>query len=243
MDTNVSKRLKYKDKKGKKYGIIRKRRRRRMFFSNILFAMLYTVIFAIFGVALIVSLCTIQNGEQVTSCFGWSIKIVATGSMSPSILPGDVVIIHTQESYEVGDVITFLSEKKEIDTYTHRIVAAVGVDGTFQTQGDANNSPDEELAYPESIIGKAIYLIPQGGRVVQTIQKIPVWVQVAFLIGAGVFVLVLQIKERINYKEKLTPEELVMEEAYEEYQKLKKFNRKIKKVLKVKFEVNDANDE
>ena len=99
--------------------------------------------------------------------------VVLTGSMLPEIDPKDVVV--TKKVYgkdlKVGDIITFIPSDSRISNIivTHRILNkyydATTNKYTYQTKGDANNTPDFTLAEDQNIIGKVIFKIPKVGYV------------------------------------------------------------------------------
>lgn len=89
--------------------------------------------------------------------------VVQSGSMEPSIMTGDVILIRDQPSYGISDVVTFHDEKKRV--VTHRIVEKSG-DGdqiVFLTKGDANRSIDIEKIPATAIMGKVTMSIPKLG--------------------------------------------------------------------------------
>lgn len=96
---------------------------------------------------------------QFPSFFGYSNAVVVTGSMANSIEVDDMVIIHKQNKYSVGDIISFKGKNSLV---THRIVGT-NVNG-FITKGDANNSIDIETVPQASIIGKVVLVIPKAGK-------------------------------------------------------------------------------
>ena len=81
-----------------------------------------------------------------------SIFKVVSGSMSPEIMEGDVIITKKCKSYEVGDIITFFNDEEII---THRINAIIGED--YYTKGDSNNTVDLETIKTDQIYGKVIF--------------------------------------------------------------------------------------
>lgn len=99
--------------------------------------------------------------------------VVLTGSMVPEIMPKDIVITKKRDAkdLEVGDIITFLSSDTRLSNIivTHRIKAKYydSTTGkyTFQTQGDANNTPDFTLAEDTNIIGEVIFKVPKLGYI------------------------------------------------------------------------------
>ncbi len=94
--------------------------------------------------------------------FGFSPAIVVTGSMEPTIPVGSLIITHSQSEYKERDIIMFKSENVS-SSVTHRIIKVT--ENGYITQGDANNTPDEEI--PKSaVIGKVILSIPHGRMVI-----------------------------------------------------------------------------
>lgn len=95
---------------------------------------------------------------------------VLTGSMSPDVGPGSLVVVRPTQASEisVGDVITFQLRSGKQPVATHRVVA-VGFDDEagriFQTQGDANASPDAEWVREVQIRGRVWYSAPFLGHV------------------------------------------------------------------------------
>ena len=96
---------------------------------------------------------------QFPSFFGFSNAVVVTGSMAKSIEIDDMVIIHKQNKYSVGDIISFKGRNSMV---THRIVGT-NMNG-FITKGDANNAIDIETVPQASIIGKVVLVIPKLGK-------------------------------------------------------------------------------
>ena len=115
--------------------------------------------------------------EQMPLIFGFGTSVVITGSMEPTIAPGDVVIIRKCDEYNTGDIVTF-----KLNSYiTHRIVEKTS-DGYF-TQGDANNTRDREVI-SDSIVGKVVKIIPKAGNFILFIQDpIRLLILIIFLIA------------------------------------------------------------
>jgi signal peptidase I len=72
--------------------------------------------------------------------------MVMSGSMRPSLCPGDLIIINEMEAIEVGDMVTVRNEKLE--------------ENLFRLMGDANEDPDLGLVEASQIIGKVIIVFP-----------------------------------------------------------------------------------
>lgn len=98
------------------------------------------------------------------SVFGVSTAVVITGSMEPAVSVNDMVVIHEQESYEPGDIVSYESGSMLV---THRVTAAT--DGGYITKGDANNTDDGEIAR-EAVVGKVVLVIPKVGYAIAFLQ-------------------------------------------------------------------------
>jgi len=91
--------------------------------------------------------------------------VVQSGSMEPSIMTGDVVVIHEKAEYVLNDVITFRDNSNHI--ITHRIVSVEHDNGTtYATKGDANRTGDKEVIQGDQIIGAVALVIPKLGFIV-----------------------------------------------------------------------------
>jgi signal peptidase len=104
--------------------------------------------------------------------------IVRSASMQPTIPVGGVVVVSPQErilspqpaliapKYNIGDVISFRNETNAKIITTHRVVNAEIKDGKvfYQTKGDANNTPDNNLVAEANVIGRSWLSIPFIGR-------------------------------------------------------------------------------
>lgn len=117
--------------------------------------------FSVFVIVLIVIMALIL--QVVPRMLGGGSLTVLTGSMSPTINPGDVITIRdiAPEDLTVGDIVTFQPFSDDPTLVTHRIVAmAVGPDQlTFTTQGDANTARDDPII-GEQIVGVYMYRVP-----------------------------------------------------------------------------------
>lgn len=95
---------------------------------------------------------------------------VQSGSMTPAVPAGSLVISKPADGYYVGDVIVFKAEKDRLiknpkSTTTHRVfeVKETGVGTEYVTKGDANNAPDSQIVAKELVLGKTIFSIPLLG--------------------------------------------------------------------------------
>ena len=103
-------------------------------------------------------------GEEMPMFFGVASAAVVSGSMEPEINVGDVVIIRAQDSYGVGDVISFSNGD---GTYTTHRVRSVR-EGGYETRGDANNVSEE--VDKSAVVGKVVLVIPGLGAAAAFLQ-------------------------------------------------------------------------
>jgi signal peptidase len=97
--------------------------------------------------------------------FSYFPTVIVSGSMTPQICIGDVVIIKREsaEAINVGDVMQFKDDNIRI---VHRVVE-IEEEQTgrkvFWTKGDANKNRDVDPVMPEQVVGKVVYKIPKAG--------------------------------------------------------------------------------
>jgi signal peptidase I len=141
-------------------------------------------------VALIVALVVVPKAT------GGASLTVLTGSMEPTLMPGDVVVIKGVSAEQVcsdvsiGTIVTYLPTPNDPALITHRVVGkTIGTfdDGTscrLITQGDNNSAVDEPVS-PEQVRGVFLYGIPQLGWARQ-------WaggnIQILLMVGAAALV-------------------------------------------------------
>jgi len=126
-----------------------------------------------------------SDPKHVPGIGSFKFMYVLTGSMSPVIEPGDMIITKAVKAEELnkGNIITFRASGNTL--VTHRIIDT-NSDGSFITKGDANNVEDIDLnANSENIVGKYVFRIPKGGYVIKFIQS-PLGMMLFILIPIGV---------------------------------------------------------
>ena len=144
------------------------------------------VVIAIISVYAFIQL-NVQNKEYI-NIFGYSIFSAETGSMSPTIEKGDIVIIKIGDEIKENDIITY---KKENVLITHRIAK---IDGdTIIARGDYNNTDDEPIK-KENVIGKTVFIINN----VEIWKKVFTDMHVLIPVGITVVLFILLV----SYKEK-----------------------------------------
>ncbi|HEX5466558.1 MAG TPA: signal peptidase I [Candidatus Limnocylindrales bacterium] len=124
----------------------------------------------ILGLAGVLAVCAILGLGAVAWAQGLRAYMVRTGSMSPALRPGDLVIdqpVTAGTPLYVGEVITFHPQPET--TETHR-VARLGPNGIV-TKGDANRTPDVGSIQQAVVVGRVVMTVPFGGLVAYYFQQ------------------------------------------------------------------------
>lgn len=125
--------------------------------------------------------------------------VVLTGSMEPSISPGDYVTILkvNKDNLKEGDVITYTRDNAAV---THKIVS---IDGdTVITQGTANNIADDPITKSD-IVGKYLFKVPKVGYIMKFMSSLSGLILIFGFMGIAVF-WELTDPERANKNKKET---------------------------------------
>ena len=152
-----------------------------MYLINRIGRVFHWLITALLAFLLICNLYTIGarylTGHPQPTVFGWTWAVVLSGSMEPEIQVNDIVVAHKEESYNVGDIVTYTSRDSIV---THRIVAEDS--DYYTTKGDQNNTEDTHPVPKSSVIGKVTYVIPGVGLFIQYLRT-PLGMTCLVLIG------------------------------------------------------------
>jgi signal peptidase I len=116
-------------------------------------------------------------------------QVILTGSMEPTLSPGDVVIEMNpdRKNPQVGDIVTYVGKRIDgtsVGTFTHRVI---GFDekNNLIMQGDANPTPDTQHPVPEDLVGVALFSIPFIGSLLS-----PKMLMMFLLAGFGIWLIV-----------------------------------------------------
>ena len=128
---------------------------------------------------------------------------IISSSMEPNIKVYDVVFVKrvNTDTLKENDVITFYSSNSYFgDTpITHRIVEVLNIPDIgimYRVKGDANEIADNEKVYPNNVIGKVVFKIPQLGRIQFFLASKSGWL-IAILIPA-IFIIAYDIYKLIR---------------------------------------------
>jgi signal peptidase I len=116
-------------------------------------------------------------------------QVILTGSMEPTLSPGDVVIELSadRKNPKVGDIVTYVGRRIDgttVGTFTHRVI---GFDekNNLIMQGDANPTPDTQRPVKEDLVGVALFSIPMVGSLLS-----PKMLMMLLLAGFGLWLIV-----------------------------------------------------
>jgi len=132
----------------------------------------------------------------IPTLFGCRFETVRSGSMSPAIGTGSLVITRSINPYsiEIGDVITYHPPATPDSLVVHRVV---GIDNgsplSFRTKGDANESFDAYLVPADVVVGQVVLNVPWIGYLFGFTQGL--FGFVIFLAIPGIIVLYLEFSK------------------------------------------------
>lgn len=119
-------------------------------------------------VVLVVVVAALAASVVVPRVIGGVSLTVLTGSMRPTIEPGDLIVVKpvAADEVQIGDIVTFQPVSDDPTVITHRVVAKTFTpDGTqFITRGDANGADDDPIE-GDQIRGRLVYEVPKLGFV------------------------------------------------------------------------------
>lgn len=143
------------------------------------------------GVSIYSINASMLGGNALPMPFGFGMTVVLSGSMEPELSVDDLLIVTPSDTYEVGDVVVYQTQRTAV---VHRIVSING--DKIITRGDANNTDDDPIT-KENIKGKVIFAIPFIGLIVNLI-KTPFGT--ILLLGAAVWLLESSFKKEKDKK-------------------------------------------
>ncbi|MCA1697486.1 MAG: signal peptidase I [Actinobacteria bacterium] len=122
---------------------------------------------AVIGFVLAILLCAV-----LPMALGDRSLVVRSGSMSPSIDTGDIVVVRpiAPASARVGDIVTFANHGK-LTSHRARAIKRRATKVLFTTQGDANSGQEHWQVAANGRIGRVMYRVPKLGFVVVNVQS------------------------------------------------------------------------
>lgn len=133
-------------------------------YKSIIRIVLLVVLAALVGISIYSVNARMVGGNAMPMPFGFGMTVVLSGSMEPELSVDDLLIVAAKDSYNVGDVVVFQTQRTAV---VHRIIAINGDE--VITRGDANTADDEPITMA-NIKGKVVCAIPFVGYIVHLIK-------------------------------------------------------------------------
>jgi len=157
-------------------------RRRAPLWLRVVQRVLVAVVVILAFVALSLALLVRPNAQGMDTIFGHPIFSVASGSMTPAIDTGDLIVDNPVSATQAADlhagqIISFRESASGANSLiiTHRIAAILpsssGAGVVYRTKGDANNAPDLGTVAPSQIVGVYSARVPFGAYVLSTLHQ------------------------------------------------------------------------
>lgn len=126
------------------------------------------------------------NADRMPGAGSWRVLAVLTGSMSPTVNAGDMVIVreYGEQQPAIGEIVTYWQDENSRSLTTHRVVNRMD-NGYLQTKGDANQGADGGWTHSERIVGKVVGRIPYAAAIQAGLQKPIVLVSLTVIFLAG----------------------------------------------------------
>ncbi len=140
------------------------------FIGKLVLKVLYFGVLGVFAVIvafnLVILVKSLSAKNSTVDVLGFRPLAVLSGSMSPSINYGDLIIVQSVQATSIkeGDVVTYSLGNNVL--VSHRILHVVKENDTlsFITKGDANNVADKQVS-ANQIIGKCYVVVPLLGYI------------------------------------------------------------------------------
>jgi len=121
---------------------------------------------------------------------------VMSGSMSPALIPGDLIIVKGEDPISIGDIVTYNAGEF---TVTHRVFEKLEGE-RFVLKGDANEDPDQGIVEASQIVGKVVMVFPFSHLYTPVGFVLALLVPAGLIIGNQMITVYQQMKSR-NKKE------------------------------------------
>lgn len=150
--------------------------------KKVLTAFLYIVI----ALVLLFNICSRFN----IPFLGFRVFRVGSGSMSPYLEVNNIIVVKSNKTYKINDVVTYINDGNYI---THRIIS-ISNEGII-TKGDANNTEDA-LITKDDIVGKVVLRFKFLGYIF-SLRFSWIWI---FIVGLIITILIPDKKKHKELK-------------------------------------------
>lgn len=117
---------------------------------------------ATFGTTTLIALLVVALIPTVV--LGWAATVIESGSMQPTVVRGDIVVLRPLEGLAgIGSVVRFPADDGGT-SIVHRVVDVDLEAGAYVTKGDANPNDDQALVPFAKVDGLGAILVPLVGH-------------------------------------------------------------------------------
>ncbi len=158
------------------------------------------------GFTLAILLMVVAALTYLAPHLDWQINAVLSGSMEPQLKVGGLVVARPiePEAVAVGDIIIYRPIAAGENLISHRVVDVQRNSPlSFQTKGDANESPDPLLVPAQNIVGKIYFHVPFLGYATQFLKTPPGFLLALVIPGLAIIVADIRNIRRVLIKEKI----------------------------------------
>ena len=148
------------------------------YFYGVFSTTLSVVVGIIAALSVVVALGTHQTANNEYEAFGHPVMSVLSGSMSPTIQTGDLVVDNAVTSNQanhlrIGQIISFRIGANSPEIITHRIIGIehFGTQVFYITKGDANNAADASPRAATNVVGVFNSKLPRGGYILSALHR------------------------------------------------------------------------
>jgi signal peptidase I len=140
----------------------------------------------------------------VQSLFHLRLLDVQTGSMRPSFVPGDALVMQSigGEVLQPGMVVSYRSSRNPNELITHRVVRVLPATHSFQTKGDALTVADP-VVRDSLLVGHITTVLPGMGRIFDLVRSWPGLILLVYLPVTAISIQELYRLERVYFRSRL----------------------------------------
>ncbi len=190
--------------------VISKNIARKQKIKKVCIVLLYIILIPIILFSLFLIILELGNSGEIPSFLNMEMYTVISDSMEPRLSKNDIIIVkkgYPNDKFKVGNIITYKRKDGEIITHRIKEIISSNLQNAYITQGDNNETPDEDVVTYEMIIGKVIYTMPNFGNILKLLKN-----KVFFTLCIIVLVLII-LYDRKQKKKKI--QRKLIREKYE----------------------------
>jgi len=158
-----------------------------------IFLIVFLNVILALNILTILSIKRVEDGQTIR--WGYACAIVGSASMSGSLNVGDFVIIRSVDTYQKGDIASYVTEQGML--VTHRVEEVF--ESEYLMKGDRNNTSDGKI-HRQRFLGRVDFIVPKVGLVGDVfLSPIGLVVLLSFPVGIYfIYYFAKKMKEEMN---------------------------------------------